>query len=249
MLTRLISSLQHPIVKKICKLRQDNAFRKTEGLIVLSKDTILEEVNQKETFETLLFLEGSTVYKKLKSKEFIPVTRAVLEKCLGYESKDTCVALLKTPNPLKNYSFPWLVLDGIQDPGNLGTLLRSALAFNFKTIILLEPSADPYNDKSIKSARGATFHLEIHQMNHQKFIQLVKPKNSSIVYADAKGQPLKTIEFPNNLVLVLGNEGHGVSSTIQQLGKAIAVEMNPLSESLNVAIAGSIIMYKNAKPT
>ncbi|NBO23624.1 MAG: RNA methyltransferase [Chlamydiae bacterium] len=242
--SRLISSLQHPLVKKICKLKEDNSYRNEHHLIVVTKDSIIQEIEPHHPIEILLYLEGSPFHKILKAKESYAVTKEVLKKCLGYESKDALVAVFKKPVEKKNFSFPWLVLDGIQDPGNVGTLFRSALAFDFKTVILLEGCSDPYHDKTIKAARGSTFFLDIHSFSISSFLSLCETKEAKIYYAAAHSTPLKSIEFDKNTALVLGNEGHGVCQQVQKIGEGIGIKMNPLSESLNVAIAGSILMHE-----
>ena len=244
---RIINSLQHPIVKKICKLKKDPSYRKEEGLIVISKDSILQELNNYFDIEILLHLTLSPLKQKIRAKEKIEVSQQVLEKCIGYSSNDTGVALISIPDTKNSYSFPWLVLDGVQDPGNIGTLLRSALAFNFKTIFLLPPCCDIYNDKALKAARGATFHLEIHTIEEDTFIDLCKQKSAPFFYADAKGQNIDNFIFPEHFVLIMGNEGHGVSETIRKKGKGISIPMNPITESLNVSIAGAILMHAATK--
>ncbi len=247
MLARAISSLQHPIIKKVCKLKTDRKLRKEENLIPLTGDTIIKEVSIAHEVTLLLYLEGSTFKDLIKAKEKISVTSEVLEKCLGYKSKDTCIALIALKEELNLYPYPWLALDSVQDPGNVGTLLRSAVAFGFKTIFLLAESCDPFNDKALKSARGATFHLEIHQMDYETFLNLVKEQNIEVLFADSKGVLMEKFSFKRESDLVLGNEGHGVDQTIQQAGKAIAIKMSKDCESLNVAIAGSIIMAQMSR--
>ena len=244
---RVINSLQHPLVKKICKLKKDPSYRKEANQIVVSKDSIIQEINNHFDIDLLLYLPLSPLNQQIRAKEKVEVSQQVLEKCLGYSSNDTCVALVSIPQTKNLYSFPWLVLDGVQDPGNLGTLIRSALAFNFKTIFLLPPCCDIYNDKAIKAARGATFHLEIHSLEESEFLDLCKQKSVSFFYADAKGQNVDNFEFPKNFVLMMGNEGHGVSDTLRKKGQGISIPMNPITESLNVSIAGAILMHAATK--
>ena len=244
MLTRAITSLQHPIVKKIIKLKAKPKYRDELKLFVLSTDKIIAEAAEAQEIETLLYLENSTFHLKLKAKERFPVTQEVLDKCLGYHSSDTCVALFKIYPPAMNFPYPWLVLDEVQDPGNMGTLLRSALAFGFKTVILIQGSCDLFNDKAIKSSRGANFHLEVHECSTEEFLSLAQEKKGSLFYADAKGTAIEKTTFGHNTVIILGNEGHGVSLAIRSKASPIAIPMEKEMESLNVAIAGSIIMYQ-----
>jgi len=244
MLTRAITSLQHPIVKKIIKLKSQAKYRDELKLFVLATDKIIQEAATYDEIETLLYLENSTFHLQLKAKEKIEVSCDVLDKCLGYHSSDTCLAIFKIRPPKLNLLFPWLILDQVQDPGNLGTLLRSALAFGFKTIILTKGSCDIYNDKAIKSSRGANFHLEIHECSSDEFLALAKERKASLFFADAKGENIEKISFSPQTAIILGNEGHGVSLEIRSQSKPIAILMEKEVESLNVAIAGSIIMHQ-----
>ncbi len=135
-----------------------------------------------------------------------------------------------------------LILDGIQDPGNMGTLMRSACAFGFETIFIGEGSVDIYNDKVIRSSQGAIFKLNFLFGNPKEFIQSLKGYQ---VYGTnvIKGISLEQIEKEEYVAVVLGNEGNGISKEVFSIiDKNIYIPMKN-TESLNVAIAGSIIMY------
>mgnify|MGYP003309195658 CR=1 FL=1 len=132
-----------------------------------------------------------------------------------------------------------LFLDEISDPGNLGTLLRTALAFGYKDVIL-NGGCSQYNEKVLQATQGAIFKLNI--VNN---LDLKELKDYEILATEIKGSTeLSQVKVSDKFVLVLGNEAHGVSQKILSLAsKRIRIDINDI-ESLNVAIAGAIAMYK-----
>lgn len=244
MLARAITSLQHPIVKKIIKLKEDSSFRLSEKLFVLTSDKIIAEANRTHPIKLLLHLAESPLAKQLSAAEKISVSKEVLLKCIGNVNQDTCVALFSLLTPLDDYRFPWLVFDSIQDPGNIGTLMRSGVAFNFPTLFFLDQCCDIYNDKVISAARGAHFHICCHALSSQELLALVDEKKGFVYYADTRGLPVEKMPGVPRVCLVLGNEGRGVSPKIKGYGQPLTIPMAEGVESLNVAVAGSIIMHE-----
>ena len=149
-----------------------------------------------------------------------------------------------TPPPEFNLNAKrWLYLYKISDPGNLGTILRSAAWFNIKNIALSKDSTDPYNPKTIRSATGAHLYLNIYQevnyntyLGHDYFL-LGTDQNSN--------DKIEKSAYKKKIVLFLGNESEGIKVSIKKkMDKLISIERLGYGESLNVAIAGSIIMNK-----
>ena len=134
----------------------------------------------------------------------------------------------------------WIYLDKIRDPGNLGTILRSALWFGFKNIILSSESVDPYNPKAIRSGMGSHFGLNLYQnIRLNDFI-----KTHLIVSGSTCGEDISDFKLPERYVLVLGNEAHGISKKIEPLiQKSVSIKKLGEGESLNLSSAASILMY------
>jgi TrmH family RNA methyltransferase len=135
-----------------------------------------------------------------------------------------------------------LILDRVSDPGNMGALMRSAKAFGFETIVLGEGCVDIYNDKVIRSSQGAIFKLNFINANLVEFIKGLK--DYSIYGTNViNGVELDSLEKTTKLGIVLGNEGKGISKDVfDVIEKNIYIPMKD-TESLNVSVAGSIIMY------
>lgn len=139
-----------------------------------------------------------------------------------------------------------LLLDSVQDPGNLGTLIRTADAANYDLVVLGEGTVDVYNDKVIRATQGSIWHLPIVQANLSALIEQLKQQQFN-VYATALHQTAidyKTIEKQSKVAILLGNEGNGVAEAlIQQASASIYIPMPGKAESLNVAVAGGILMF------
>jgi RNA methyltransferase, TrmH family len=160
------------------------------------------------------------------------------------------ICLLDLPHPPQENEGNILVLDDISDPGNLGTILRTAAWFGIKTVVLSENSVDAFNPKVVRSAMGAHFHLNIIQINHLDVLQTLSVKKYQILGADMNGIHLNDIELAEkqNWALVLGNEAHGLNSGIHPfLTHKITIPRIGNIESLNVSIAGGIILSKICK--
>ncbi len=143
-----------------------------------------------------------------------------------------------------------LILDNVSDPGNLGTLMRTALAFGYDGLFVSENTVDPYSDKVLRSSQGAIFKLPIMTGNVLDYITELKSGGVTVLGTALKGaKPLNEIKYDakRDLAVVLGNEGSGIGQEILEKCDLLAkIEIENI-ESLNVAIAGGIIMYCTKK--
>jgi TrmH family RNA methyltransferase len=135
-----------------------------------------------------------------------------------------------------------LLLDRVQDPGNLGTMIRTADAAGIDAVILGEGCADPYNPKVVRATQGSLFHLPLMKVNLAEFIE----KLDMPVYGTALegGLPFEQVEKAESFALLMGNEGQGVSKDLLEITtKNLYIPIYGKSESLNVAIAAGILLY------
>ena len=139
-----------------------------------------------------------------------------------------------------------LILDGVQDPGNLGTILRSSVAFNLKNVVLSDDTVDLYNTKSLRSAQGMNFYLNIKRVNLVDYILFLKENGYKILGTDVtNGIDVKSVSNNEKYAIIMGNEGNGMSSKVRELcDQNIYINMNDNCESLNVGVSASIIMYE-----
>ena len=138
-----------------------------------------------------------------------------------------------------------LILDNLQDPGNVGTLIRSALAFGFKDIYLIE-GVDPFNEKVIRSSAGTILKVRLHECSYAQIQQNKDKIAQNFVVADMFGTSINKIHLQKErFAVIIGNEGQGVSEFMHKLANTtISIPMMPEVESLNAGVAGSIIMQK-----
>ena len=229
----IITSLDNPKIKYLSKLK-DSKTRKKESKFIVEGAHLVDEARKQN-----VLLEA---YSTEEKEGYIQVTEAIMKKICN---TDTVVKEIGLCEMLKkdNLSNRILLLDGIQDPGNMGALMRSAKAFGFDTIILGDGSVDIYNDKVIRSSQGAIFKLSFIHSNLKEFIlnhKEYKFYGTNVV----NGISIEEVENTNLLGIVLGNEGNGISKeTDSVLEKNIYIPMNN-TESLNVSVAGGIIMYE-----
>jgi TrmH family RNA methyltransferase len=153
-------------------------------------------------------------------------------------------AISPKSNPDTSKAESWLYLDSIQDPGNLGTLLRSAAWFGVQNVGLSKGCIDPYNSKVIRGGMGAHFHLSIFlDMDHRLF----STSSHTIIGAFPEGDTLipDILEELGHWVLVIGNEAHGISSDLDYfIQKKVAIIKIGQGESLNAAVAGGILLHE-----
>jgi TrmH family RNA methyltransferase len=141
-----------------------------------------------------------------------------------------------------------LMLDAIQDPGNFGTLVRSAVAFGAHALIALDGTVDPWNPKAVRAAAGASFRIPIVQAAAEPAFEMLHQQQFRILVADAQGSAMDTVAKLPRTALVVGNEGAGVSAGTRAAADAIvAVPTTGPVESLNVATAAGILLYLIAR--
>lgn len=238
MVARRVTSSQHPLVKKAVRLRQDKALRHQEKRVVVPGFKLAQELAPVEVFIT------ADPSLSVDAQDVILTTPEIVEKIVGISQEVPAVSLVALPkeSPLGCQS-SILVLEGVADPGNVGTLIRSALAFSWDLVVLLEGTCDPFNDKAIRASQGAVFRQPLLTSSWEVLLPWMKESKTSILVADMKGVSPDEVKVTLPIALVLGNEAKGVSSSARNFGSPITIPMSSKIESLNVAAAGAILMY------
>lgn len=233
MVTKKITSLQHPLVLEWCKLRQDKETRiKTKKVLIMGKRMVSEV-----TVDTLIATEETP---EVLAKDTYIVTEGILKKITGLKNPDGFAGITHLPEPQDLSQKKFLViLDQISDPGNLGTLLRTILALNWEGVILTPHTVDLFNDKVLRAGKGAHFHLPYCYMDPADIIKM----NLHFYTADLEGEELDEVEFQKPRAVILSHEAHGTSVWSELMAQKVTIPMNPQSESLNVAASGAIILY------
>ena len=237
----LISSLENNKIKNYLKLKQKK-YRDEEKLFIAEGEHLVEEAYKKDLLIDLLVLEN---YNYNLEFPYTNVTSLIMKKLSDMESIPKVIGIVKQRKENINFGNHILILDDIQDPGNLGTIIRSSVAFNVSDIILGLGCVDLYNDKVIRSSQGMIFNTNITRTDIKEIIPKLKNKGYLILGTNVNdGVDASTI-ITTKYALVVGNEGNGIKKEIQDLcDKNIYIEMNPECESLNVGVATSIIIYE-----
>ena len=233
----MITSLTNERVKELVKLNQAK-YRNESGLFIVEGPHLVEEAKAagvlEEVITTLPDVKGTLV------------SEAVMKKISNTVHPVKVLGICKI-NKKSEIKSKVLVLDGVSDPTNLGTLLRSAIAFGFETVFLSNGCVDIYNDKVIRGSQGAIFKVNIIKGHIVEFLS--KLRNTHLILGTnvRVGEDVTNVEIKPNLALILGNEARGMSDEADKLThKNLFIKMHN-TESLNVSVAGSILMYEIMK--
>lgn len=240
MIPRRLSSLQHPLVKKLVKLRENRAFRTQEKSVLIVGETVIRDVAKHMPIKTLISVEPLS----LSANETFLATPEVLKKIIALQTEDLVAAEVVLPEPSSlQQTKKLIVLDGLSDPGNVGTILRTALGLGFDGAFLTPKTADPFNDKALRASRGAPLFLPLKAGTWEELTALIQSRKMHLYVADVHGKPLSSVSFHSPLALVMGHETEGPSPIAKKLGEAISIPMTDQMESLNVASAAAIFIY------
>jgi len=236
-LNLIITSSQNNLIKEAIKLKQKK-YRTQEKLFLVEGYHLVEEAKNTGSLKWIFYLDDNP-YTHITAYQ---VSESILKKLSDLPSPQGIVGVCSFPNK-SLISERILLLDNVQDPGNIGTLIRSAVAFGYKTIVA-ENSVDFFNEKVIRSSQGAIFKLALINTNLENFIK--KNKDYLFLATDLNADiNLDELELnTRKIAVILGNEGQGVRKEILELVKVrFKIKIEEM-ESLNVSVAGSIIMYE-----
>ena len=236
----IYTSIDNEKIKEIAKLK-DRKFRKGSGLFLIEGEHLIKEAYKNGYLNKLIKLESTNMNLDV---ETINVSEKVLKYLSSLETP-TVIGIAKQKNDqIKGNKI--LVLDNIQDPGNLGTIVRSSVAFNVDTIVLSDDSVDLYNEKVVRATQGLIFYISVVRGNIEEIVADLKRKEYKIYATKVNGgKSLKNIEDLKKFAIIMGNEGNGVRpSLLNACDEYLYIDMNKNCESLNVGVATSIILYE-----
>jgi TrmH family RNA methyltransferase len=200
-------------------------------------------------------LEGSDSGAALRERldslvETVALSDRELEELAATEQPQGVLLVCRQPvsdvDTLRDHD-PVLVLDAVQDPGNVGTLVRSVLAFGWGGVVCLSGTTDPWGAKAVRASAGAVFRLPVWRLELEAAIEALAHGGFALFVASAEGRPIGDVagSVAGPSALVLGNEGAGVRGRLRDVARdTVSVPMRGAAESLNVGVAGSILMYE-----
>ncbi len=231
----MIESRQNTKIKNLFKLLMKKHRDQTNTFLVFG-DHLIEEA-----LKTNLVVE---IYTSNASKEGTLISEKIMKELSPVESFHDIVAVVNKPT-VKPYTNKILIADDIQDPGNLGALIRTASAFGFNTVLRSFSSADFFNDKTVRATQGNLFYNNLLSGDLVEEIKGLKEKGYLIIAATVfNNYNIRAFKNNKKIALILGNEGAGIKDEILMLADQKITIPTTQVESLNVVVAGSIIMYE-----
>ncbi len=250
----MITSNHNPKIKLVRALLSRTRDRREAGAFVVEGVRLVEEAaNSNWPMRFVLFDESL-------SERGMSKVESLTSQGVDVEEVSTSVmkAMSETENPqgvlavLNEFQLPIpgspnfiLIPDQIRDPGNLGTLLRSAAATGAQAVLAPPETTDAFAPKVLRSGMGAHFKLAIHTMSWDEIEQVVKSAGLQVLIADMDGQSCWDIDLREPVALVVGNEAEGASESARRLASGkISIPMSGMMESLNAGVAGSVLMFE-----
>lgn len=254
---QVITSKENELIKHIKKL-SDKKYRDKNNCYIVEGIKLVEEaVKEDADIEKIIICEESTHTSEISKNlmyeiakyDCIYVTEKIFKTLTQVMNPQGIMAIIKkgSKRPHIKYDEDIIVaLDDIQDPGNLGTILRTVDSIGLKQIIVSKGTADAYNPKVVRSTMGAIFRVEIIEVeNLKETIEMMKRNNYELVVTSLQTESsIYDIDY-NKKIIVIGNEANGVSKEIQDMAdRKIKIPMLGKTESLNASVATAIILYE-----
>ena len=237
------SSKQNPLIKEIASLK-DKKHRNALGLYIAEGVKMVNEaIENGLPIKYVVATETALSSIIPNGYEVLTVTDSVLSYLSEEMTPQGALAVIKIPNlEVKKPNGKAVVLDGVSNPGNVGTIIRTANAFGYKDIYLIN-CADPYSGKTVRSSMSGIYFVNLYKTSYEELKTVLN--GYKIIVADMSGESLDEFKIDGNFAIVVGNEGNGISKEMFDMADSVVkIPMDEHSESLNVAVASSIMMYK-----
>ena len=242
----MIISRQNKTVKSVAALKDKKARRERGEYLIEGEKAVREAVARKLDIGVILATPEYFAEFGSSSFEVLEVSEDIIDYCADERTPQGVVATLRIPKKgMKKPSGVCVIMDGVKDPGNVGTVIRTCAALNVRDIYLVN-CADAFSPKCVRSTMSGIFSVNLYNVGEDEKEALFDSAN--IVVADMGGENIFDVEKVGDFCLVIGSESHGVSEFFRSRAKkTVAIPMSPNMESLNAAIAGSIILYQLLK--
>lgn len=237
----LYTSIDNPKIKDLKKLEMKK-YRDKKGKFLVEGNHLVLEAYKTNCLEELFLTEDEILPLNVMTHY---MSNNVQHYLSGLESPSNVIGVcLKQEGKLVGNRI--VVLDGIQDPGNLGTIIRSCVAFHVDTLVVSKDCVDVYNAKVIRASQGLLFHLNIVVEDIEKIVPILKQTGYTVYGTKVThGKSLKNVAKAEKTVIIMGNEGNGIREISEELcDEFLYIDMASSCESLNVGVATSIILYE-----
>ena len=243
----IITSKDNEIIKNIKKLKEKKY--RLDSYIVEGIKMVKEAINENQEIALIAIREDFKIDFDTKNIKTVIISNKIFNDISDVKTPQGILAVIKKNqnNQIETNQDYILALDSLQDPGNMGTIIRTADSANINQIIINKTTVDPYSPKVIRSTMGAIYRTNIIEVEDLKAtLKEMKLKGFQIITTDLKAtRSIYDINYNNKTVVVIGNEANGVSQEILQTAdKKVIIPMLGKTESLNASIAASIMIYE-----
>lgn len=241
----MITSTQNNKVKEWKKLHAKKGRTKANAFLIEGFHLIEEAYRTDQQIEELIVQEGIENPGWLQDEYVHTVSEQVFKEISQTEAPQGIAAVVKMQTQQGPFDGPVLLIDAVQDPGNLGTMIRTADAAGFSKVVLGKGTVDLYNDKVIRSTQGSLFHISVEQADLLAVIPDLQEAGFTVWGSTLRrAQNYANVKPHPKTAVIVGNEGAGVADEIIELAdELVKIPIYGKAESLNVAIAAAILMY------
>lgn len=239
----ILTSKNNPLIKETAALK-DKKARKQQGMFLVEGRKMAVECQRSDFEIDRVFLAESYAGENpFAEEQTVRVSDDVFRFLSDEKSPQGILCRIKIPTrTLTAPKGKCLLLDGVADPGNVGTIIRTANAAGYEEIYLTEECADPYSPKSVRASMSGVFFTKIYRASRAEILSVLS--ETPIIVADMGGENVFSFTAPKRFALAIGNEANGISDFVQEKAThTVKIPMQATQESLNAAISAGIIMY------
>lgn len=240
-----ITSRKNPLIAHLKRLGSDPDYRREKGEFLCDGEKLLADAVASGAEVVTILTEREELPFKIPRASVYHVTRSVMEAASPLKTPQDILFTCKMPRLQETEADFAVLLDGVQDPGNLGTILRTAAAFGVPLVLLTGGCADPYNPKTVRATTGAVFRQPVRRVTLEE-LRDMKARGVPLYGAalEAGSADIRDLRLERG-VLAIGSEGRGLSREVLDLcDRTVIIPMRPGTESLNAATAAAILMWE-----
>ena len=247
----ILTSKNNPLIKETASLKEKK-YRKALGLFLvegvkMAREALNSPCEVERVFISESFDGDKSFLAGLAEEKIVYVSANVMQAMTDEKTPQGVLCRVKIPETtLQAPTASCLVLDGVSDPGNMGTIIRTANGAGYHEVYLTSDCVDPYSPKSVRSSMSGVFFTTLYCGSREEILSIVR--QTGVIVADMQGENIFSFQAPQSFALVIGNEANGVSDAFKNAAKhTVKIPMESTQESLNAAVSAGILMYNLKK--
>lgn len=240
----MLKNASKSLISHLSRLRIDKNYRELKQRCIITGYSMINDLSITNKFQSLIVCDQNSIPLSIQTNKIFQIDYNTLKKITGQPNPQSILAEIELPkSTLLNHLKRIIAVENLQDPGNLGTIIRSTEGLGWDGIFIIEPNVDLFHERTISASSGSIFRLKYSKGSWNDLDQLINQSKYECLIADLKGEDVNQIDRLKSILLVVGNEGNGISEQAKQRGKSISIPMKSNCNSLNVSIAASILMF------